>query len=282
MDSAVQAFILFIQGQRLIVDYVYVSGAALLIYDYLLILPLEINLVWSSPWTYTKILYLLTRYIPLGGKAFALHNQLFLGVHIETCRIFWHIMLWLYVLGVIFAECIISLRTWAIWRRDRNVGIGLLLLMLSNLIVQFIFMHLFVQSTEFIPQYPGFRGCAIASSNNIIWVNFVALSVVQFVVLVLMVVSGIREYRSGDINKISKIIHRDGILFNVCLLLLTTANAVFMPALLDLSNLFVGLEDVAYSVLTCRIVINIRDASQRHDVMVDGTTSTGAMTELHT
>ena len=42
-------------------------------YDLILTLRLEISLVWFSRWNYTKILYLLVRYIPFVATAIALY-----------------------------------------------------------------------------------------------------------------------------------------------------------------------------------------------------------------
>ena len=39
---------------------------------------------------------------------------------------------------------------------------------------------------------------------------------------------------------------------------------------------------MAYSVLTSRIIINIREVSKQRSVMVDGTTWASTMAELHT
>jgi len=51
--------------QRLIVDQTFVSSAALIIYDHILTFRREIEFVWHSPWTYTKVLFLLIRYTAL-------------------------------------------------------------------------------------------------------------------------------------------------------------------------------------------------------------------------
>lgn len=47
-----------------------VAGATLFIYDYLLTVNLEIELVWRSRWTATKCLYFIQRYLPFVGSVF--------------------------------------------------------------------------------------------------------------------------------------------------------------------------------------------------------------------
>lgn len=41
-----------------------VVGATMFLYDYLLTLGMEVDLVWSSKWTFMKVLYLAQRYLP--------------------------------------------------------------------------------------------------------------------------------------------------------------------------------------------------------------------------
>ncbi|KAJ3848342.1 hypothetical protein EV368DRAFT_49486 [Lentinula lateritia] len=49
-----------------------VSSAALLVYDYCLTLDLECRLVWSKPYRWANILYLVQRYLPLLDTAILL------------------------------------------------------------------------------------------------------------------------------------------------------------------------------------------------------------------
>ncbi|THV01833.1 hypothetical protein K435DRAFT_603995, partial [Dendrothele bispora CBS 962.96] len=49
-----------------------VSSSTLLIYDYLLNVQEENELIWSSKWTWMKFLYIIQRYIPLGDTVILL------------------------------------------------------------------------------------------------------------------------------------------------------------------------------------------------------------------
>jgi len=279
MFSDTEALIQFIRHQRLILDYAYVSAAALLIYDYILTLPMEITFVWYSRWSYTKTLYLLTRYIPFPVTGLLLFSQLSLHASVKVCAVTWPVVTWFYIFEVILSECILAIRTWAIWRTDRRIGIGLAFLMMGSLVPHCIFANQFVKSMTFgLPPYTGYRGCFITDVNRFLWVNYFILTIVDIVVLILMVISGIRAFRtSPNRNNISFIIHKDGILFYIYLLGFTVANVVVMlvPPL-EFMSLLSPLETVLYSVLTCRIILNIRKVSGSQ---LDGEDET---IELHT
>lgn len=47
---------------------------ALQLYDYALTIQMEVSLIWCSAWSYTKVLFLLTRYLPIGGIFFLLYS----------------------------------------------------------------------------------------------------------------------------------------------------------------------------------------------------------------
>jgi len=103
------------------------------------------------------------------------------------------------------------------------------------------------------------------------WVSFASLCVVEVVVLALVAVSAFRSYRQGNKDKLAHVIHRDGILFYIYLLCITIVNITIMAIMpLNLQPLLSPLEGVLYSVLTTRIIFNIRNVGHR-----------GRETELH-
>jgi hypothetical protein len=52
-------------------------------YDYFLTIELEINLIWSASWTYTKIIYLGVRYSPMVSTFFLLRRASLLSTSLE-------------------------------------------------------------------------------------------------------------------------------------------------------------------------------------------------------
>jgi len=99
-------------------------------------------------------------------------------------------------------EAVLAIRTWAMWCRNRVVGIVLAVLTLANLIVQCIIMTDLIRSikcmslnlgymtffnpTVYIdvpPPYLGFRGCFLGSKSNkrleSSWASFASLCVVE-------------------------------------------------------------------------------------------------------
>ncbi|THV01951.1 hypothetical protein K435DRAFT_792898 [Dendrothele bispora CBS 962.96] len=87
-----------------------------LVYDYLISLGAEIQLVWKAPWKLGKFLYFLTRYLAFAGavvKVF-LNEGRFLSL--GTCNVLSKTM-----------SLILFLRVWAIWGNSRKIA-GLLVI----------------------------------------------------------------------------------------------------------------------------------------------------------
>ncbi|KAF8887425.1 hypothetical protein CPB85DRAFT_1335370 [Mucidula mucida] len=65
-----------------IVTYFEVASIALLIYEHLLTFDQEIALIWPSKWNVTKILYLLTRYLPMLDAVLVLWRMFLLSYQV--------------------------------------------------------------------------------------------------------------------------------------------------------------------------------------------------------
>jgi len=237
------------------------------VYDYLLTLHLEIKLIWFSRWNYTKILFLVFRYMPFIQIWLTLHNQTFVNVSTETCKTTFPMQTWFVMLQMVLAEVILAFRTWAVWNRNKTVGALLVVSILATIIPQCILTNSFIRSIKYAPApYSGFRGCFATTTSHILWANFTSIVITEAICLVLMVISAFQSYRLCGFGRLSLIIHRDGIISYVYMLCISIANmAIEIAAPLDpMDGLLTPYEYLLYSVLTARIILNIRDAGNRN------------------
>ncbi|THG97926.1 hypothetical protein EW026_g4160 [Hermanssonia centrifuga] len=87
-----------------IVEYMLVASLTLTITDWMVCFSNEVELVWKSKWTTTKVLYLITRYLLI--IELALTSNTFLA-HIEPehCYPGYSLATWLSLVGFSVAEC---------------------------------------------------------------------------------------------------------------------------------------------------------------------------------
>jgi len=175
----------------------------------------------------------------------------------------WLALSWMVTFRIVFAETILCLRTWAMWNTNKVVGIVLASAMLAYIIAQCILGVQHNRSLQFAPPpYSGFRGCIMTGPSTVSSVQLALLFMLQFLVFTLVTISTFRLYRTRCHSELVYIVHRDGILFYVFLLILTGANLV-VSLVVPIRFVFILTPslDSLYSVFTTRIVLNIRKAA---------------------
>jgi hypothetical protein len=119
--SALSLFAFFFQS----ILYIKIASGALLVYDYLCTLDLEVAYVWAGPWTLGTFLFILNRYLPF-VDIFILIQLLAGNPSPETCVTYSKVATWFMVTGVIISEIILMLRTYALWECRRSILIALI------------------------------------------------------------------------------------------------------------------------------------------------------------
>jgi len=155
-------------------------------------------------------------------------------------------------------------RTYAVWNKDKRVGIGLALLLGLCQIPNGIIIERFMQEIDLIQNpYPEiYRGCVAIRATKITYVNWVIFTIMDGVVLVLMVVSAMKSYRK-HVSELLNVIYMEGIRFYLYLFCVTLVN-VLITLLLPIDFIAVGscVEIVLHSNLACRLMIGLREAGQ--------------------
>ncbi|KIK04893.1 hypothetical protein K443DRAFT_92259 [Laccaria amethystina LaAM-08-1] len=189
------------------------------LYDYFLTLGMEVDLVWSSSLGPMGILFALQRYLPfLDTAVLCLLHQLSTTISPSVCTIVGNAQGYLNVTGFLLSELILTLRTWAVWKRDKFLGIALSILFLAIAVATYVVASLFQGSLELSGRpYPEFQGCYITGSNKLLYVAWLLLMAYEAVLLVLMIIPGVTAYREGGNGGLHAVVYRDGVVFYVYL-----------------------------------------------------------------
>ncbi|KAI0093228.1 hypothetical protein BDY19DRAFT_416239 [Irpex rosettiformis] len=226
--------------------------------------------IWSSRWSLVKMLYLWTRYSPLLDTILGLLMH-FTFLSPEECKLNNSLNSFLLAAGVYSSELVLVWRTFALWHENKRVKYGLLALWLSLFPMGICSLVVFVKSTIYVPQpFTNRSGCNLVDANFILIGDFIGLAVFEIVVVVLTVIKGIhhmRAYTYASTSRLSgghllRTLYRDGVVFFVCLTLLSVGN-VLAPTLGPRSNalLLPTLLRTAHSALCCRVILHIRSAA---------------------
>lgn len=239
-----------------------VAAVTMFLYDYFLTLGMEVDLVWSSSLGPMKILFAIQRYLPfLDTAVLCLLQLLSTTISPSVCRLAGNIQSYLMVTGFLLSELIFTLRAWAVWKRDKLLGIALSIFLLAIAVASYVVVCLSQRSLAYSGRpYPGFQGCYMTGSNKVSYVNWLLLMAYEAVLLVLMIIPGVTAYREGGNKGLYAVVYCDGILFYVYLFVLSTTNVIVINAFpADYFYILSPAERCLHSVLASRVLLHIRD-----------------------
>ncbi|KAL5480477.1 hypothetical protein ACEPAI_1747 [Sanghuangporus weigelae] len=250
-------------------NYVDVCSCTILIYDYLLTFNAERTLIWPSSWSTTKTLFLLTRYAPFIDITIILWQLLKPHMSPKDCDFVYKSTGWLLLTGILIAEIILMLRTWAVYEQRRAIAIGLVIWTILTWVPNMVSLGIFLDSLRYGPlpiTVPG-SGCHVVSGSPIVFVSWALLMIFEAAILILMIIKSVKNYRNHRNSFVFKAVFRDGSIFYLYLFVLSMANViVILTSSADLINLLSVIERVIHSVLTARIILNLRKLGTRRQL----------------
>ncbi|KAF9070510.1 hypothetical protein BDP27DRAFT_1510470 [Rhodocollybia butyracea] len=276
-----------LDGSKLI-SYFLVSSAVLFLYDWMLLLPVELEVVWSEKLQPSNVLYIIQRYMPFVDTIGLLFAVDFVQpIEPNTCRILYNTSAWMYLIGIALTEVVLTMRTCALWGKDIKLTIGLAIFFVACWILDAYIVHLFLDSQAYIPS-PILRiGCVIVGGKPILSVGWVIVMVYEAMILTLTLIPGVAffpasyTFRSGSWSALTTVVYRDGITYYLLLFGLSLANlltVLLLPvsfyilslvpsthplAQHNLQNLFIPYQRVMHTLLTSRVILHIRSQSRK-------------------
>jgi len=245
--------------------YTNVAAATILAYDCVLTLHTEATLIWPSKFNFVKALFFLTRYMAFIDVSIVLYYQLTPRIDITSCNLAYSISGWFIIVGIIIAEMILIVRTWAIWGMKKMVAFGLGIFFLIACIPALVIEAIFLKSIEFSPlSDPRTPGCLVVAGSPILGIDFIIIIVFETLVLALTLVKGVQYFRVSSSHTFLSILYRDGILFYVYLLAISATNLIVILATpRGLSSTLALIQRVLHSCFSSRLLINLRRANNR-------------------
>ncbi|EJD03512.1 uncharacterized protein FOMMEDRAFT_27477 [Fomitiporia mediterranea MF3/22] len=197
MPSLLEDLIVAVEGYRL-TNYFDVTSFAIYAYDYMLTFEDERSIMWPKRWSLMKVLFFMVRYLPL----------------VDLTITFVVKKLGIMNLGILSAEAILIIRTYAIWNENRSVLILLIGWALANLASSAVFLGLFLKSLGWMRLPPGPFGCLVTSGNGLLAEVWVILMIYESVLIVLLAIKGIQLYKEQGKTPIILALFRDGVVFS--------------------------------------------------------------------
>ncbi|TDL17742.1 hypothetical protein BD410DRAFT_831333 [Rickenella mellea] len=234
-----------------------VAAFAIAVWDYFILLPDEVALIWPSRWTVSKCLFFMNRY-SVFIDPFMLIYVLMIGRDEHSCSINVQIQAYLRFFGAKICQLILIWRTYAVWgcKLDKAVII-LSFLYLGMNGPEFWAAHKYITGLQLVI-IPGVPGCVVVSTNRWVWWPIMQLMIVESVLIILLAFRAFQHVRIGRTSLIS-VMYYDGLLYYICIQVSLIANlVVVLVTTIALKSFLLCLQRVLQSVLCTRIMLHIR------------------------
>ncbi|KAF9448155.1 hypothetical protein P691DRAFT_775627 [Macrolepiota fuliginosa MF-IS2] len=103
------------------VNSVNVASTTIMAFDWLLTFNMEFALIWNTKWNWTKILYLITRYMPFVDTSLVTYHQFRTTLPQPACKRIFDTTAFMFVTGMAIAELVFTLRTCAVWGKAKKL-----------------------------------------------------------------------------------------------------------------------------------------------------------------
>jgi len=234
MEQVIQTPLIVSLERLRVTSYCYMASFAVLVFDYCLMFDQEVSLVWYSQWNHMEFLFLATRYLPFVDVSLAIWYMF--GPNIHDCRIIFTTIMWLVIIGAFFAEAVLSLRTWAVWKESRGISIIIPTFFVLAFVAEVLLSSILSHSMNYSDLPLLHKGCIIPN--------------------------GILAYKQGGRSELSDTVYRDGTMYYFYLFVLALLNVILVESLpTENVTILIMIERVMHSIFAYRVVLRTRQVA---------------------
>ncbi|KAG1894701.1 uncharacterized protein F5891DRAFT_711995 [Suillus fuscotomentosus] len=226
-----------------------IGAFAILIFDFCITFQDEVKWTWTRPWDIIRVIFTISRYLPFIGSGLTAYAALRVSGP-PAPSLAENII---HIIGIVAAEGLLVVRTWAFWRKSRRVLIGLVTVIAAVSINVLPNHHLISAGVSTIP------GQDFYSSRNAALV-YAILALFQCVILALTAYKKFGDYRKIE-SSIINTIYGGSIFYMLCIIAITVANVIIDAVFpIGYTNMLDTLQVVIHSVLASRIMFHLRSS----------------------
>ncbi|EJU04512.1 hypothetical protein DACRYDRAFT_21024 [Dacryopinax primogenitus] len=250
----------------------YIEAAAMtaLIYDHLLTLAEEIELIWKSSFSLVKILFLINRYSVLGVMLVQTWSMAgyATGLNDHVCRnLFFAVSTWQLIAGGGISPFLLFLRVWSIYGRTRTVQVVVGGLCAANFIAILISATLniwiLLGNIYYAPQI---NRCVCTQRPEYVWVIWVTPLIYETVIFGMIAYKTWTHMREDIQTPIITALWQDGILYFTVLVavrLYTILAWIVAPPSLFFMGIYLMLATI--TTMASRTILHLRAAARQRD-----------------
>ncbi|OCH92069.1 hypothetical protein OBBRIDRAFT_833770 [Obba rivulosa] len=194
--------------------YASLSGLVAAVFDYCITVDQEISLMWTSRWSFMKVLFLANRYSPFIDCAlgFNISSALFDRI---ACSTKYKVLSHCAILGFIAAEGILMTRTYALWGCKKSLLVFFVVLSIGTYAPLIVLVERSLRSYVTYTSNPTtqYLTCVpLSAADSALWIPWLLLLIPETAVIALTV---LHQYSSPGRSRrvhLFGILYRDGLL----------------------------------------------------------------------
>ncbi|KII91149.1 hypothetical protein PLICRDRAFT_496837 [Plicaturopsis crispa FD-325 SS-3] len=238
------------------------------LYDHVITIDEEVELIWRKPWSVSTILYLIVRYC--GDTTFIVGSAVFLsnGLPASVCYRYFLFQSWVSTPVVWTMQLVMQMRVFALYGRSKKIAALTGLLFAGEMVVN-VWMLARIYSkqhgvTAITLPYPSVAICSminIPSFFGFWYLPMICFETVLFALALWVGIRHVQDMRKWTFSGILRVILRDSLFYFAAVL---TAYTVSMALWLTMGAIFIqiteGFAMSASVIMGSRLVLNMRGA----------------------
>ncbi|KLO12398.1 hypothetical protein SCHPADRAFT_941236 [Schizopora paradoxa] len=242
-----------------------VAGIILLVYDVIINLSEEIELIWLYRWSFGKVIYILTRYSVFVDAVVILFYSFSAELAVKSCHVPYDLAVCSIIIGIAICQCVLVVRTYAIWERKTIVLAYLCIIQGASFAIKAVIAVQTLKSNTFIhsPE-PTIAACISSLSTRNTFISYCVDVGFEFritppEILCLSLYKGFFQWRSIS-TPLAHTIYRDGFIYFVVMFCISLADVVVTTKMFNspYSAVVIVVQLVFHSIFATRIIINLR------------------------
>jgi len=250
--------------------YASLAASAIIVYDHLLTLDNEMELIWKSSWSIGKVLFIINRYYTL--ISVIVNNYALFGTTLTNsgCLRFYHWQGWTGLIACMISETILQMRLYALYSLNKKI-LGLMVgsFLIASASAAAVLEIVLRQITAVSIRLPGLSSCIIATSPpSYFYAFWIPCLAFESLLCALALVRGFQTYRDGGSPSQSKLVRlliRDSVCYYMVMFATYLTCLLIWIVNIDLLEVPIGFTIAFSCVLGNRVILNVRSAKRGVD-----------------
>ncbi|KAJ3935768.1 MAG: hypothetical protein NXY57DRAFT_988394, partial [Lentinula lateritia] len=262
--------------------YASLAASVIIVYDHLITLDNEFDLIWKSSWSIGKGLFIINRYYSLASVI--ANNYALFGTALTNsgCLRYYHWQGWTGLIACMIAETILQMRLYALYFLNKRI----LYLMVGSFIltsasaatIMSIAINQFQAETHLLPGLP----CVALHVPSYFYSFWIPILAFETLLCILALIRGFRAHtesgypvRSDSGKRLVSLLIRDSVCYYVVMFATYLTCLLVWVVNIDLLEVPIGFSIAFSCVLGNRVIFNVRKVNQEVEGSSETTTIDG-------